>query len=191
MTPRFLVLCAALVVAGCVGDPVEPANQKPDPTPPTGDDVEPDLPEATLPPFNVTQFNGSVAGVGSGEAGYFRVAGDNVFAFDVPEGVTAIVVEVAWSGSDALDVRVDVPAEHCEPVDPVGLLGTCPSPPPDAEGASPARIEVTDPEALKRVGEWSLGAWARASPNEVPFVAAVTLFHGEKPANGYSGLPPA
>lgn len=184
---RALVLCAALAAAGCVGEPVEPAAK---PTPPTPEPVEPDQVPDAGPRFNVTPLSGSVAGVGNPSAGYLRASGENVLAFDVPEGATALLVEVAWAGGHALDVQVDVPDEFCEPVDPAGLFLDCPSPPPDADGASPARIEVTDLETLARAGEWRLGAWARSSASEVPFTAFVTVFADGKPDATYTALPP-
>lgn len=187
---RILLLCAAVLAAGCIGgdEPVDPLGKPP--TPPTGD-VEPDpLPEPA-PARNVSVFNGTIAGVGNPAAGYFRVEGDNLFAFDLPEGASAIVVEVAWAGADALDVQLDVPLDHCEPVDPAGLFVDCPSPPPDQDGVSPARIEVVEPDALALVGEWRLGAWARSSTAAVPFTAYVTVFHGEKPAPAYTAVPKA
>ena len=186
---RTLLLCAAVLAAGCIGgdEPVDPAGGKP--TPPTTG-VEPNLPpEPTAPGPNVTAFNGSIAGAGNPASGYVRASGDNLFAFDLPEGATGLVVEVAWVGGDALDVQLDVPADHCEPVDPAGLLAECPSPAPDQDGVSPARIEVLEPDALARVGEWRLGAWARASANEVPFTAYVTVFREGKPPASYTAVP--
>lgn len=178
---RILLLAASLLAAGCIGgdEPVDPAGGKP--TPPTTD-VEPDLPpDEPGPAFNVTVFNGTIAGAGNPTVGYLRAEGDNQFAFDLPEGATGLLVEVVWASGDALDVQLDVPLAHCEPVDPVGLFVECPSPPPDQEGASPARIEVVEADALARAGEWRLGAWARASTGAVPFTAYVTVFHEGRP----------
>lgn len=178
-TLRFLVLCAALVGPGCIGgEEVGPAKVTPTPDlgAPEGDAPAP-APDAG-PSENVTMFNGSIAGAGNPAVGYVKKEGENAFTFDVPEGVKRIVVEVAWAGGDALDVQLDVPSSYCKPIDPQGAFEDCPSPPPDSDGASPALIEVVEPDALARVGEWRLGVWARSSTGAVPFTATVTLVQG-------------
>lgn len=182
----LLALAAVPALAGCLADePVVTSTPLRLPDPGSGDDSN----ETAAPgPHVVTAtYAGGIAGVG-GPGGYLRIGGENRHEFPLAGNETALLVEVAWSTADALDLVVEVPRETCQDADPAGLTQTCDDPPWDADGASPARILVTEPERLALAGTWSLAMWARSSPAEVPFTAYVTAFHGGVPEEAWTAI---
>ena len=198
MVPPMRALLAALVglataLAGCLGEAEPPAEPPPgDPgtgtTPPPEEPLDP----AAHEPL-VERFQGSVAGVlAPPPVGlYLRAGGDgNRFDFDLPMGAVAVVVEVAWDGSDALDLLLDPPEEACTSNDPAGLTGECPEVPRDQDGQSVARVVLSDPVLLNLTGTWSFGVWARQSAQPVSFEAAVSVFFALPPET-YSAFAPA
>lgn len=188
----LLVLVTAL--AGCTGDPpVTPPGPEPGPTPPEPE-PEPIAPTGVNDTVVLT-FDGSAAGLATPDpVGMYLdpMGGDHVFEFEVPAGATAIVVEAAWDGSDALDLLVEAPTEYCQQGAAPGM-GSCPPVPGDRDGSSPAVVLIVEPEFLNLTGTWTLGVWAKQSPQPVAFRAAVSVFQGALPEAGYTALavPPA
>lgn len=184
------VLLAALVVlatalAGCTAEtPPEPVVRPPAGTP------EPPLQNVTAPAddaaVEVTSFNGTAAGLTVPSVGALAPPGsDPGSTFEVKEGATAIVVEVAWESTDRLYLFVDPP---CRDEDPVGADG-CDAPDRDMDGQNPARVEVLDALFLNQTGAWSFAAYPEANAQGVPFVAAISVFYGALPDAGYTALP--
>lgn len=190
------IVAVSLLAAGCIGGaptPVKKSGVPPtDPTAGTPPSSDPATQAPPAPRLNLTRFNGSVAGAFVQGFGYVSPSEKHVFDVNVTNGTRALLIEVSWRGGDKLSLKADVPAQYCKDTDPLGFLVSCPSPKPNDEGVSPARILVTDAATLARSGTWQVSVWAQGSTNEVPFTAVATTFlDSATPPQGYSALPPS
>lgn len=147
-------------------DTPENATNAPDPT---GADLN----------VTVTWFNGSVQGTQAPAAGHVcLLACDNRFSFNVTDDATGLLAEMSWEADASMLFDVDVPYEACE----VSMGQDCP---PESTSGEEGRLEIrlTDPSRVPP-GEWDAAAWAQDSPTEpVAFTIAVSVFHGEVPAD--------
>lgn len=197
--PAFLVLAmAAIALAGCLGSSEQPVVQTSAPAGTTGG---PGAGNATVPGNQspaanrtgpvVKTFNGHAAGVAV--PGTFALeaptVSDNNGDFPVANGSTGIVVEVAWNGSDALEVFLYPPCSDAGAAG-TGLAANCPSPLRNEQGKSPARIMVTDLGKLKDsgAGTWTIAVFAQQNPTGVAFKAASSVFYGEVPKDSYTAV---
>lgn len=191
---------ASIALAGCLGSgsgsdtPVTPTDN--------GGAGAPGVKNVTLP-SNGTQaatnatgpvvktFSGHAAGVGV--PGMFAVqtptVDDHNFAFDVANGSSGVVAEVAWNGSDALLVYLYPPCDDAGAAG-TGVGASCPSTLANEQGKSPAKIMATDLSKLKNggAGKWTVQVFAQQNPTGVAFHAASSVFYGEAPKDSYTAL---
>ena len=181
------VLAVSIAIAGCVAPQIDRPVEK---------SVAASTTPATLPVqgglLEANRFLGCVDGANAADTVAVSPSNylgwcENSFDFRVQKGARAIVVELAWNGPAALDLFTGVPGpEHCEPMDPIGLMNWCVGP-TDNDGTSPARLLITGKEAAYD-GVWSFSAYARQSAATVQFRAAVSVFYGENPSEDYTAL---
>lgn len=158
MRPRNALLAFGLLLAGCASFDT---TTGPDASAAEGDQAPADVAEI---------LRGNASGVRA-EGYTLAPFGDHVFDLKVAANVTTLVVEVAWEGDAPLEIVLTEPVEDCEESPIWSGLNDCEEF-IDDEGSSPARIEI-DATRLGKRGTWTLGVWARASAEEVPFEARV------------------
>lgn len=169
-------------LAGCLGgddegDPADPAAED-DPLEDDNETEQEGEPEDVGPNVTTTWFNSSVQGQSLPGTGPFCVSAcDNSMTFQVPNGTTGLLVELAWEADASMMLDVDVPSEECQP-EPGG---DCP-PEQTSGGEGLLEVRLTD-ESQIPAGEWSASVWAEDSPSEaVAFTLAATTFvDGEMP----------
>lgn len=194
LTLIVAVLLATAALAGCVGGDGGDGSQAESAS--NGDEAgnetanatgeEPSAQtEPTGPNVAVDWFNGSAQGQaipGLGASCLQPQACENVFSFEVPNGTTALVAEMAWNRSTSLSLDLDVPSEECD----VSFGQDCP--PESESGQSPVVIQLTNPADIP-AGEWSIGVYAEDSPIEpTEFTIAVSVFEDDEVPSGYAKL---
>ncbi|HEV8359741.1 MAG TPA: hypothetical protein VGR28_04715 [Candidatus Thermoplasmatota archaeon] len=185
----IVALALAVAFAGCTAEPATPPSPEPSqPLTPTSPAPEP----APAPPAGplVLVFNGTVGGGGAPGGPKLALAplGTNNFAFDLANGSTGLVLELAWSTTDALELIAYIPQEYCgNATDPAGLTATCDNP-DSVEGASPLKIVVQDSQYLAYVGSWTGVAFASGATPGTAFTMYASVFSGAPPADSYSAI---
>lgn len=180
----LLALCLLTVgVAGCMGDgggsgdAAEPASE--DPLAEQNETETNETPEDLGPTITTTWFNGSVQGQSLPTLGPFCVSScDNSMTFEVPNGTTGVLVEVAWEAEASIMLDVDVPSDACE----AGSGQDCP---PEQTSGSGGHLEVRlTQESQTPAGNWSASVWTEDSPSQpVEFtVAASSVQDGAMPS---------
>ena len=128
-------------------------------------------------------------------------SGDNVGGnFDVPTGLTGIIVELVWMDPQFdLDMRVDA-TDAADAVPPTAngttvetqtghswvSAGGEPGQPNHAE-----RIEITDADALALAGSWAWTVSPKGPANAVAFTIYVSMFRDMAPGADYTAVPPS
>jgi hypothetical protein len=184
---------AALTLAGCLGSggsdqPVDP-NRTPPGTPPPHVNIT--APNDTAPnatgAVEVKTATGTTAGVvapsptGGSIAFSTPTAQDNGGTFDVKAGVTAVVVEVAWNGTDTMYLYASPPCS-----DPTGVQ--CPSGKAANSAKSPVKVVVDDDKLLNLTGAWSWAVYPATDAQGTAFTAYVSIFHADKPKDDYTAV---
>jgi hypothetical protein len=178
--------CLALVLAGCTAPAQPPATTPPaeSPTPTAGDspsslDATRSASEEGPAGPEVQRFQGTSQGVRVQQIAAIQ-GGDSEAPFELPQGTTALVVEVAWEGSEGLHVSVRPPCEASEfPLPP-----SCPPSSEDHSLQSPVRIVVEDGALLGLSGSWTLITMPDANLQGIPWNAWVSAFtSGPAPAD--------
>lgn len=216
------LLGLSILAAGCIGQAPAPAASGPGPAEPqaggaqreaanpaenqTGSGATPAGPRADATAGNGTagspstqpdskRFDGAAAGM-TDPSSYSPLIPNDKYdpTFDVRSGATAVLFEVAWSGSDKLDLYPEVANPDCTGPAAQAVAGTClfseAQPKPVTGASSPARVLISDPAFLKHAGAWKVAVYASSSVNDVPFKAAASVFYGGVPPDAYTALPP-
>lgn len=192
LIPIVALVLLAAPTTGCLGfggeeDASEPADAtessfEANETPKEETEVE--EPVDTGPNVTVEWFNGTAQGQAVPPFGptCFSPACENFFEFEVSNGTTAVVAELAWERDVQLMLDVDIPFEKCEP----GYMEDCP--PESTSGESPLAIQVTRGTDIPS-GNWTASVYAEDSPAQgTEFTMAVSLFEDGQVPQGYAKL---
>lgn len=108
--------------------------------------------------------------------------------FDVKAGVTGIVLEVVWNGTDAMDAYVSPPCSSGD--DPTGTGLQCPQGGANTNGTKPAKVVIVDPKLMNMTGSWSWAVYPQQNVQGVAFTAYLSLFYGPVPTDSYTAIKP-
>jgi hypothetical protein len=105
--------------------------------------------------------------------------------FAVDTDAVAIVAELRWADK-TMDLDLELGSPNC---DSTTGSGTCMFADKGAPGSgdTPVKIVFQDPKALAQAGSWKIFVWGKDAVN-TDFDAAVTVFYGVGPTDGYTAF---